>query len=118
MAMYAIVTLPLIKQLSASTEVEQVWYADDSAAGGELRKLRKWWDKILEIGPDYGYYANSSKTWLVVKEDVYEESMQVFGATSVRITSAGHKYLGSTIDDDKFKTAYVTMKVEEWKTKL
>ena len=60
----------------------------------------------------------AAKTWLIVKEDAYEEAMQVFGATSVRITSAGHKYLGSTIGDDEFKTAYVTKKVEEWKTEL
>ena len=42
--------------------------------------------------------------------------MQVSGATNVRITPTGHKYLGSTIDD--FKSAYVRMKVEEWKNEL
>ena len=56
-AMYAIATMPLIKQLKVSTEVEQVWFADDSAAGGEIRKLRRWWDKTFEMGPEYGYYA-------------------------------------------------------------
>ena len=50
-----------------------------SAAGGKVGKLREWWDKILEIGPDYGYHANPSKTWLLVKEDAYEEVMQAFG---------------------------------------
>ena len=118
MAMYAIATMPLIKQLKVSTEVEQVWYADDSAAGGKVEKLRKWWDKILEMGPDYGYYANSSKTWLLVKEDAYEEAMQVFGATNIRITSSGWKYLGTTIGNEEFKSAYVRAKVEEWKMEL
>ena len=50
MAMYAIATIHLIKQQKVSTEVEQVWYADNSAAGREIRKLHKWWDKILEMG--------------------------------------------------------------------
>ena len=96
-----------------------VWYADISAASGEIRKLHKWWDKILAIlqmRPDYGYYANPSKTWLIVKEDAYEKAMQAFSTTNVRITPTGHKYFGSTIDD--FKSAYVRMKVEEWKTEL
>ena len=51
MVMYAIAIMPLNKQLKVSTEVEQVWYADDSAAGGKVEKLCKWWDKILEMGP-------------------------------------------------------------------
>ena len=49
MAMYAIAKIHLIKQ-QVSTEVEQVWYADNSAVGGEIRKLHKWWYKILEMG--------------------------------------------------------------------
>ena len=118
MAMYAIAIMPLIKQLKVSTEVEQVWCADDSAAGGKVEKLRKWWHKILEMGPDYGYYANSPKTWLLVKEDTYEEAMQVFGATNIRITSSGWKYLGTTIGNEEFKSAYVRANVEEWKTEL
>ena len=75
-------------------------------------------DKILEMGPDYSYCANPSKTRLIVKEDAYEEAMQISGATNVRIISTGHKYLGSTIGNDDFKSAYVRMKVEEWKTEL
>ena len=42
MATDAIPTMPLIKQLKVSTEVEQVWYVDDSAAGGKVEKLCKW----------------------------------------------------------------------------
>lgn len=120
MAMYAIATIPLIRQLEIATcaEVEQVWYADDSAAGGGIEKLRKWWDRLLEMGPDYGYYANPSKTWLLVKEEAYEEAMQAFGATNIKITSSGRKYLGTTIGNEEFKEAYVRTKVEEWKAEL
>ena len=112
MAMYAIATIPLIRQLEIATcaEVEQVWYADDSAAGGGIEKLRKWWDTLLEMGPDYGYYANPSKTWLLVKEEAYEEAMQAFGATNIKITSSGRKYLGITIGNEEFKEAYVRTK--------
>ena len=115
MAMYAIATIPLIKQLKVSTEVEQVWYADDLAAGGKVEKLRKWWDKILEMGPDYGYYANSSKTWLLVKEDTYEEAMQVFVATNIRITSPGQKYLGTTIGNEELNLHMSEQKLKSGK---
>ena len=44
MPMYAIATLPLIKELRSETEATQVWYADDACAIGKIRDLRKWWE--------------------------------------------------------------------------
>ena len=40
MAMYAIATLPLIHRLDHQTK--QVWYADNTAAGGKLHHLHSW----------------------------------------------------------------------------
>ena len=40
MAMYAIGTQPLICRLDGIAK--QVWYADDSAAGSSLERLRRW----------------------------------------------------------------------------
>ena len=45
----------------------QVWYADDATAGASLKHLKEWWDHIVELGPDYGYHPNATKTWLIVK---------------------------------------------------
>ncbi len=39
MPMYAIATLPLIKELRSETEATQVWYADDACAIGKIRDL-------------------------------------------------------------------------------
>jgi len=49
MAMYAIGTLPLITQLQGM--VKQCWYADDSAGGGDILSLKRWWDLLLLLGP-------------------------------------------------------------------
>ena len=65
MGMYALGTLPLIHELKP--HVRQVWFADDTMAGGKLTQLREWWDKIVSLGPIFGYFANPSKTWLIVK---------------------------------------------------
>ena len=40
MAMYAIGTQPLVRRLDGIAK--QVWYADDSAAGSRLERLRRW----------------------------------------------------------------------------
>ena len=51
MAMYAIGTLPLILQLEHLAN--QVWYADDSLAGGNIKSLKKWWDELQKLGPSF-----------------------------------------------------------------
>ena len=67
MAMYAIAITPLINRLE-STRIKQVWYADDATADGDLTCVRAWWDRISEMGPEYGYHPNASNTLLFVKE--------------------------------------------------
>ena len=52
MAMYAIAITALIHRLE-NEEIEQLWFADDATAGGNLTPLRTWWDHIVKLGPDY-----------------------------------------------------------------
>ena len=66
MAMFALAMLPLIDKMNGG--VRQIWYADDASAGSKLVGLRAWWDKVTQLGPEYGYYAKPAKTLLVVKE--------------------------------------------------
>ena len=58
-SMYALATIPLINLLGESSNVIQVWYADDASAAGDLPS---WWDKISSLGPSFGYFVNVSKT--------------------------------------------------------
>ena len=66
MPMYALGILPLIRALSAEGTI-QMWFADDSSAGGRVQRLRAWWDILRQKGPAYGYAANAEKSVLVVK---------------------------------------------------
>ncbi len=81
-AMYAVAISPLIRHLE-NEGVKQVWFADDATAGGELSDLRTWWDCIVDLGPEYGYHPNASKTWLIVKESKLEEASAIFRETRV-----------------------------------
>ena len=94
MAMYAIAVNPLIHQLKHDT-MRQVWFADDATAGGKLNNLREWWNRLTNIGPEYGYFPNASKSWLIVKEEYKDEAVAMFEGTQVSVTEEGKKYLGS-----------------------
>lgn len=76
MPMYAVATIPLIESLPES--VKQVWYADDASSLGHVHQLRAWWDELTRLGPSYGYFPNSSKTWLVTKETCHSNAIAAF----------------------------------------
>ena len=63
MAMYATAITPLTHRFQGDG-IKQAWYADDATAGGSL-KQHQWWNRIVELGPDYGYFPNAMKTWLI-----------------------------------------------------
>ena len=117
MAMYALGTLPLIRAVT-TPGVKQTWYADDAAAGGNLRHIRQWWNRLAAVGPDFGYFANSSKSWLVVKEQHLAEAERVFAETGLRITCEGKRHLGAALGTRDFVVDYVQEKVANWKAEI
>ena len=116
MAMYAI-AVPLIHRLKCDT-TKQIWFADDATAGGKINNLREWWDCLTKVGPDFGYFPNASKTWLIVKEGYKDEAVSTFEGTQVAITEEGRKYLGSAIGKQTFIEGYVQQKVSTWVEEL
>ena len=81
--------LLLIEALSSETSnLKQIWYADDATAAGQISSLNKWWDK-LSLGPSNGYFVYPTKSWLVTKDDHLLTASALFGDTSVNITFEG-----------------------------
>ena len=116
MSMYALATIPLIKRVSRN--VTQVWYADDASGVGSVNHLREWWDKISSIGPNFGYFANASKSWLVTKEDHFSKATAAFADTDVKITKDGRPYLGAAIGSQEYITSYAESKAQGWASSL
>jgi hypothetical protein len=113
MPLYALAITPLIQKLKEHVPVQQAWYADDAQGAGKLFALRRWWNFLVENGPGYGYYPNSTKTILVVKSDYIEEAKRIFDNTGV-IIREGTRDLGAAIGDASFTVTYIEEKVEKW----
>lgn len=121
MAVYAIGVVPLISSLKADNRMSGVKleaYADDFSGAGKLAELRRWWDKLSETGPAYGYFPNSAKSWLICKEEHINEAEEMFRGSNVQITSEGQRHLGAAIGSRRFKEEYVSGKVNEWINQL
>ena len=116
---YCFSLLPLVRGLEYRSEcdegtssIKQIWYADDSAASGQLSEVRQWWDNLLNIGPHYGYFPKASKTWLIVKSDYEEAAKEMF--KDVNITTVGHKYLGSFIGTEEGVKDFIEDQIVSW----
>lgn len=73
MAVYVVAISPLILRLQ-DENAKQVWFADDATAGGELTHLRMWWDRIVDLGLDYGYYIHLGAALGIIGYDVCQPS--------------------------------------------
>ncbi len=114
MPMYALATLPLIKELKSIKNVKQVWYADDASSTGKIKDLYEWWKKLTTLGPRFGYSPNAMKTWLVTKEEHLTTATTQFANEGVNITSEGRPYLGAALGKPEFVSSYVRNKVQSW----
>ena len=81
MFFYAVAVLPLIRSLASNSNFVQCWYADDSACAGMLSQIRLWLEKLIQLGPAYGYFAEPTKSVLVVApqfEDVAKNCSRIW----------------------------------------
>ena len=87
-----LVQLLLLKSLTfRSTNVHQVWPADDATGAGTLTDLKKWWDQVTQVGRLYGYHVKPSKSWLIIKDcSKIEEAEELFKSSPIKITASGN----------------------------
>jgi hypothetical protein len=66
---YGIGIMSLIHQLKAEfPQVEQPWYVDDTGAGAKFDEIERFFRRLCEIGPLFGYYPEPTKSILIVRQ--------------------------------------------------
>ena len=116
MQMYALATIPLIKNLNDN--ITQIWYADDACATGKIARLRRWWNLLSTEGAKFSYFVNPTKSWLITKPEHLSSANTSFADSGVQITSDGRPYLGAPIGSPAFMESYVSDKVSLWVREL
>ena len=114
MALYALSVQPLITGLQAASTVKQCWFADDASGAGPAAEIKKWWDALISIGPDLGYFPNNKKCWIIVKPEKEKDIREIFRETEINITVEGQKHLGAAIGSQQYRDEYFSEKVSEW----
>ena len=72
LAVYAIAIIPMILMTVDITSkiddsTKSAAYVDDVTAAGKIIQLKNWWKTLCMLGPKFGYYSETSKSWLIVK---------------------------------------------------
>jgi hypothetical protein len=92
--------LPLIRQLKAELpQVEPSWHADDAGAGGKFEDIRRLFRRLEEIGPNYGYFPEPSKSILVVSQHNLEATQNAFPDFGFKVTT-GSRCLGGFVGEN------------------
>ena len=114
MGLYALGIQPLITSLQVASSVKQCWFADDASGAGSTAEIKKWWDVLSTLGPDFGYFPNDKKCWLIAKPAKEESVREAFKETSFNVTVQGQKHLGAVIGSRGYLEEYVCEKVSNW----
>ena len=101
MAIFDIGITPLINMLivilSNEYSANVMVYANDFSASRNLQDLRRWWNVLTEIGPKFGYYSETTKTWLVVKPCASEKVESVIFGSKIKIKMEVRRYLRGSV---------------------
>jgi hypothetical protein len=114
MLCYGLGVLPLIRILKEEfPDVKQPWYADDAAAAAKFDAMRRQYLKLVELGPNYGYFAEPTKTILIVSPHNLEKGRTAFADFGFQVDT-GARYLGAFIGDKEACDAWTEEKVDSW----
>jgi hypothetical protein len=92
--------MPLTRQLKREVHrVHQAWYADDAAAAADLTSIKIFMERLIELGPAYGYYPEASKNILVISEANKAAAEAYFCDIKFKVVT-GSRYLGGFIGSD------------------
>ena len=114
MITYEIGVLPLIRELQVShPRVTQLWYADDTGAGGKfghiLKHLRDLQARVLARG----YYPDPTKIILVVAPGNLSQAKDLFWGIVIRVVT-GHRYARVFIRDREAEERWLGEKITGW----
>jgi len=78
-----------------------------------LKDLREWFLLLCSHGPNFGYFPEPSKCFVVVASSQLPVANDVLGDLGIRIVT-GHRFLGGFIGDSGDRQNFVMQKVLNW----
>lgn len=114
MIAYGLGILPLIKLLQKKhPSIYQPWYADDGSAAGSFQHIKNFFTDLQILGPQYGYFPETTKSILVVSEKNVDPATTFFSDLGFQVVT-GARFLGGYIGNESGEATYISDKVNHW----
>ena len=113
MALYAPNIWPLITSLQVVSTAKQCSFADDAGGIGSSTDIKRWWDTLSTLGPDFGFFPNDKKWWIDAKPGKKEIVKEVFKMTDIIVTMEGRNHLRAVIGSRENQEEFVSEKVSD-----
>ena len=97
LAFYQCFTFCLISFLTNDFQTREVAFTYDFTVAGKLAEIKIFWDKLATIGPKYGYFPKSIKSYLIVKQNCLKDAKIILTDTNINVTTDERKHLGAII---------------------
>ena len=113
MLLYALSVIPLmlvvLKKINAksNSHAKIVAYTIAYSAKGSISSLKYWWDTLYELGPNFCYFAEPTKSWLIVQSDCSDKAICIFKDTNIQATAQGKRHLGTAHGTSQFRGGYI-----------
>ena len=117
MVLYGITLVPLAKELRAADPgLLSPFYADDAAFDGSSQRSAQLLKRLMERGPDQGYFPKPAKSILILDTPGQEEAARrEFSAEGIVLNFViGSRYLGDYIGPQEDLEVWVKPQVEAW----
>ena len=119
MAVYALRVIHLIHFLHGYVSMnnrrsKKVAFANDFTIVAKIEETRSYWESLQQVGPLHGDFPKPFKSYLVVKEQYFENAIETFRESEVKITTEDKKHLGAAIGSEDFKASYGKSLVDNW----
>ena len=113
MALYTPNIWPLITSLQVVSTAKQCSFADDAGGIGSSTDIKRWWDTLSTLGPDFGFFPSNKKWWIDAKPGKKESVKEVFKITDIIVTMEGRNHLRAVIGSREYQEEFVIEKVSD-----
>ena len=119
MVTYAVAIIPLILMLieismQDNNYTKTAAYAYDLTVAGPIDQIRIWWNTLCRLGPKFGYFAEESKSRVIVRENGKERAHTIFDNTKIKIQTDGQRHVGPVIGTGNLRQNYMKEKINQW----
>ena len=104
---------PLITSLKATSTIKLYWFADDGGGAGSTIEIKRWWNMLGTLGPDFGSFPNDKKRWIIAKPDKKESVKEVFKRTDINKTMEEKNHLRAVIGPQEYLKEFVCGEVSD-----